>query len=93
MYQNPTSAENVAGIALVLAGSMAYGWVRNLEMVAESATRAPPAAASAASAPQLQEGAAAAEGSSATAASSVEDAEEAETSKMLSPQQGTAHAR
>jgi GDP-fucose transporter C1 len=83
IWQNPTSYENVAGIALVLAGSMAYGYVRNLEMVAEAgakrASSAPAAAASAAAA-EVEAGA----GSSASV-------EEGETSKMLPAP--AAHAR
>ena len=75
IWQNPTSAENVAGIALVLAGSMAYGYVRNLEMVAEAgAKRASSSAASTAS--SAASSSSPGEGSSASI-------EEGETSKML----------
>jgi hypothetical protein len=75
IWQNTTSAENVAGIALVLAGSMAYGYVRNLEMVAEAgAKRASSAAASTASA---------ASSSSAPGEGSSASIEEGETSTML----------
>jgi GDP-fucose transporter C1 len=34
IWGNPTTFENLLGIALVLAGSLAYTWVRNVEMAA-----------------------------------------------------------
>jgi GDP-fucose transporter C1 len=74
IWQNPTSAENVAGIALVLAGSMAYGYVRNLEMVAEAGAKR--AASSVAPAASSASSSTPGEGSSASI-------EEGETSKML----------
>jgi len=82
IWQNPTSYENVAGIALVLFASMAYGYVRNEEMRAEAAAKRPPTTPAAA-APEVTDA-----GSSA----SVEAPEEsAETAKML-PASAT-HAR
>ena len=77
IWQNPTSAENVAGIALVLAGSMAYGYVRNLEMVAEAGAKR--AASAAAAAPPTPSD------------SSSASIEEGETSRMMPAQ--AAHAR
>jgi solute carrier family 35 (GDP-fucose transporter), member C1 len=35
IWQNPTSAVNVFGIIFVLAGTLAYAWVRNEEMKIE----------------------------------------------------------
>lgn len=45
IWQNPTTFENVLGIALVLAGSMAYAYVRNVEMAAEKKQPALPTTA------------------------------------------------
>jgi solute carrier family 35 (GDP-fucose transporter), member C1 len=40
IWQNPTSAGNILGIVLVLAGSLAYAWVRNEEMKVEMSAKA-----------------------------------------------------
>jgi solute carrier family 35 (GDP-fucose transporter), member C1 len=40
IWQNPTSAGNIFGIVLVLAGSLAYAWVRNEEMKIEMSAKA-----------------------------------------------------
>jgi solute carrier family 35 (GDP-fucose transporter), member C1 len=40
IWQNPTSAGNILGIVLVLAGSLAYAWVRNEEMKIEMNAKA-----------------------------------------------------
>jgi len=44
IWQNPTTVQNVLGIALVLAGSCAFTYVRNEEMKAEMAAKGAPAA-------------------------------------------------
>ncbi len=41
IWQNPTTAENILGIVLVLAGSLAYAWIRNNEMAAGGPKHAP----------------------------------------------------
>ena len=39
IFKNPTTAANMAGIALVLGGSLAYSYVRRQEMAAARAIR------------------------------------------------------
>jgi GDP-fucose transporter C1 len=40
IWKNPTSFENLLGVALVLFGSMAYGYIRNKEMEADGERKA-----------------------------------------------------
>lgn len=51
IWQNPTTAANLAGIALVLGGSFTYAYVRNREMEAANARRVAAKAAAPAPAP------------------------------------------